>query len=82
MQTSNKGELPRRARYYQAAADIDTNNHHPYDDKTKKIFYNVKNQRKYTPRVLRGRKPLSGAGEGGGLRGRKPPLPSRGVSSP
>ena len=24
MQTSNKGELPRRARYYQAAADIDT----------------------------------------------------------
>ena len=53
MQTSNKGELPRRARYYQAAADIDTNNHHPYDDKTKKIFYNVKNQRKYTPGVLR-----------------------------
>ena len=82
MQTSNKGELLRRARYYQAAADIDTNNHHPYDDKTKKIFYNVKNQRKYTPRVLRGRKPLSGAGEGGGLRGRNPPLPSRGVSSP
>ena len=53
MQTSNKGELPRRARYYQAAADIDPNNHHPYDDKTKKIFYNVKNQRKYTPKVLR-----------------------------
>ena len=24
MQTSNKGDLPRRARYYQAAADIDT----------------------------------------------------------
>ena len=36
----------------------------------------------FTSGVLRGRKPLSGAGEGGGLRGRKPPLPSRGVSFP
>ena len=67
---------------YEPHSYIDPNNHHPYDDKTKKIFYNVKNQRKYTPGVLRGRKPLSGAGKGWGFRGRKTPLPCRGLSFP
>ena len=67
---------------YEPHSYIDPNNQHPYDDKTRKIFYNVKNQRKYTPGVLRGRKPLSGAGKGWGFRGRKTPLPCRGFSFP
>ena len=67
---------------YEPHSYIDPSNQHPYDDKTKKIFYNVKNQRKYTPGILRGRKPLSGAGKGWGFRGRKTPLPCRGLSFP
>ena len=46
---------------YEPHSYIDPSNQHLYDDKTRKIFYNVKNQRKYTPGVLRGRSGFAGA---------------------
>ena len=63
---------------YEPHSYIDPNNQHPYDDKTKKIFYNDINQKKYTTGVLRGRQPLSSAGGKGGFRRGNPPLLSRG----
>ena len=48
MQTSNKGDLPRRARYYQAAADIDTTNSRTFALNTVRQFILVTARKRFS----------------------------------